>query len=415
MPRRAPGRLAVSLSIVAVAGCLAGAGPAAAHRPAHTVGPALTVGPAPTVGPAGLRFYAPAKLPPGPHGTLIWERPLHGSAALRHAANYAVLYKQVGIRGKLVPVSGIVSVPKGTPPKGGWPVITYAHGTTGIAPQCAPSRDSGPSSGAHGADAGIAPLLNTWIKDGYAVVRTDYEGLGGPGVHPYLIGRSEGYGVLDIVRAARQLVPALGNRIVISGHSQGGHAALWAASLAPRYAPNLHVLGTVAFAPQSHTAAGASVLRSISSTSLTGLAAMILRGVSVAYPALDINAILTPRGATLYPQTLTRCLGRLDQPTSLGGLPLNQLISSTADITPAIKDLALNDPDHLTIKGAVLIEQGLADTTVIPSFDQQLSQELARNGAKVTYHTYPGATHGGVLTAAAKDATAFLRRHLGRS
>jgi pimeloyl-ACP methyl ester carboxylesterase len=307
-----------------------------------------------------------------------------------------------------------VSVPKGTPPKGGWPVVTFAHGTTGIAPQCAPSRDTGPGSGADGADLGIAPLLNTWIKDGYAVVRTDYEGLGGPGVHPYLIGRSEGYGVLDIVRAARQLVPALSNRVIISGHSQGGHAALWAASLAPSYTPDLHLLGTVAFAPQSHTAAEATALRGVTSTSLTGLAAMILRGISVADPSLDINAILTPQGAALYPQTLTKCLDQLDQPNSLGALPLSELISQSADLTPEIKALALNDPDNLRIKGPVLIEQGLADTTVIPSFDQQLSQELTKNGAKVTYHTYAGATHSGVLTAAAKDATAFLRKHLGK-
>jgi pimeloyl-ACP methyl ester carboxylesterase len=399
--KRRTGRVALPLLIVVAVGCVAGAAIAATR-------------PAPKVGPSGLRFYSPGKLPAGPHGTLIWERPFKGVAALKGATNWLVLYKQVGVTGKPVAVSGIVSVPKGKAPKGGWPVVTWAHGTTGIAPQCAPSRDTGPGSGAYTTDTGTAPLFNTWIKDGFAVVRTDYEGLGGPGVHPYLIGRSEGDGVLDIVRAARQLVPALSNRMIISGHSQGGHAALWAASLAPRYTPDLHLLGTVAFAPQSHTAQEASVLRSVSSTALTGLAAMILRGISVGDPALNINAILTPQGAALYPQTLTKCLSQLDQPNSLGGLPLDQLISQSADLSPEIKELALNDPDNLKIKGPVLLEQGLADTTVIPSFDQELSQELAHNGAKVTYHTYPGATHGGVLTAAAKDATSFLRKHLGK-
>jgi pimeloyl-ACP methyl ester carboxylesterase len=394
-------RIALPVLIVVAVGCLAGAALAAKQ-------------PAPKVGPSGLKFYSPGKLPAGPHGKLIWERPFKGVAALKGATNWLVLYKQVGVTGKPVAVSGIVSVPKGKSPKGGWPVVTWAHGTTGIAPQCAPSRDTGSSSGADSTDKGTAPLFDTWIKDGYAVVRTDYEGLGGPGVHPYLIGRSEGDGVLDIVRAARQLDPALSNRVVISGHSQGGHAALWAASLAPSYTPDLHVLGTVAFAPESHTAQQASLLRSVSSTSLTGLAAMILRGVSVAYPRLNINALLTPQAAALYPQTLTKCLGQLDQPNSLGGLPLNQLVSQNADLTPVIKDLALNDPDNLKIKGKVLIEQGLADTTVLPPFDQELSQELAHDGAKVTYHTYPGATHSGVLTAAAKDATAFLRAHFGK-
>jgi pimeloyl-ACP methyl ester carboxylesterase len=397
-------RIAVALAVAVTTGALAAA--AVASSPTGT-------SPTPKVGPSGLRFYSPAKLPAGPHGTLIWERPFHGVAALRGATNYLVLYKQVGVDGKPVPVSGIVSIPKGKAPKRGFPVVTYAHGTTGIADSCAPSRDTGPASGAHEADTGIAPLLNTWIKDGYAVVRTDYEGLGTPGPHPYLIGHSEGYGVLDIVLAARHLDPALSNRIVISGHSQGGQAALWAASLAPTYTPSLKLLGTLAFAPQSHTAEEASFLKTVSTPALTPLAGMILRGIDIAYPSLHVSSLLTPAGAALYPQTLTRCLSQLESTSSLGGLPLNQLVSPQADLTAATKDIAANDPDNLRIKGSVLIEQGLADTTVLPPFDQQLYQELAKNGAKVTYHTWPGATHGGVLIAAAKDGTAFLKKRFG--
>jgi pimeloyl-ACP methyl ester carboxylesterase len=397
-------RIAVALTVVAGTGAVAAGAVAGTHTSTSA---------APKLGPSGLRFYTPSRLPAGPHGTLIWEHPFHGVAALKGATNSLVLYKQVGVRGQMVPVSGIVSVPKGKAPKGGWPVVTFAHGTTGIADQCAPSRDTGPASGADGADIGIAPLLNTWIKAGYAVVRTDYEGLGTPGPHPYLIGHSEGYGVLDIVLAARQLDPALSTRVIISGHSQGGQAALWAAALAPKYTPALHLLGTVAFAPQSHTAAEASFLKTITTTGLTPLAGMILRGIDVADPSLHVSSLLTPAGATLYPQTLTQCLNQLSSTSSLGGLPLDQLVLASADLSPAIKVITANDPDNLKIKGSLLIEQGLADTTVLPAFDQQLSQELAKNGAKVAYHTWPGATHGGVLIAAAKDATTFLKKHFG--
>jgi pimeloyl-ACP methyl ester carboxylesterase len=366
-----------------------------------------------TVGPTGPAFYnPPATLPAGGHGKLIWYRPYHGVAALRGASTYLVLYEQVAINGGLTAVSGLVSIPKGTAPAGGWPVITFAHGTTGIARACAPSEATGPASGGYEADVITAPLLDRWIKHGDAVVRTDYEGLGGPGVHPYLIGDSEGRGVLDIVTAARQLDPSISKRVVISGHSQGGHAALWAASLAPSYAPKLDVLGTVAFAPASHTQTEAQLLGAISSPALTPLAATILQGVNVAYPSLNVASLLTPAAAALFPDTLTECLNALSA-GPLGSLPLNQLVSSSANIAPVIAALTANDPDGLKIKAPVLIEQGTADTTVLPTFDQELSQSLTMAGDKVTYNTWPGATHGSVLTAAAKDATSFITKLFG--
>ena len=368
----------------------------------------------PATGPSGLRFYNPRKLPAGPHGTLIYQRAYRGPEALHRAVNTLVMYTQVGVHGKPVAVSGLVSVPRGRAPKGGWPVVSFAHGTTGIADTCAPTRATGPASGGYGSDVADASLFNTWIREGYAVVRTDYEGLGGPGVHPYLIGRSEGYGVLDMIRAARHLDPAIGNRVVLSGHSQGGHAALWAASLAPRYTPELHVLGTVAFAPQSHTPDEVGLLKSLSITSLSGIASLILRGVDAADPSLHVARLLTPRAAKLYPQTLTRCLSGLDTKKSFGGVPLDRMVRASANLAPVTAFLARNDPDSLHIKGRVLLEQGLKDTTVFPFFDLGLADDLAKQGATVTYHTYPGATHGSVIVAAAADATAFLRQAFGR-
>ena len=207
-------------------------------------------------GPSGTAFYTPPSPLPGKgHGGLIWARKLTGTAALKGGAgNRLVLYRSTGVTGKAIAVSGTVSVPKGRAPKGGWPVITWGHGTTGIADKCAPSRDSG-SNPAHGLISYAYPLLQRWLKAGYAVVRTDYEGLGTPGDHPYLIGRSEGRSMLDMVRAARKLDKRLGRRVVIAGHSQGGQSALFAAALAPKWTPELKVRGTLALAPVSHLAA----------------------------------------------------------------------------------------------------------------------------------------------------------------
>src|SRR3954452_13619121 len=86
-------------------------------------------------GPAGDAFYTPpSPLPGKTHGDAIWARGLTGAAALGSAhANELILYRSTGIDGKPVAVSGTVSIPRGKAPKGGWPVVTWAHGTTGIA------------------------------------------------------------------------------------------------------------------------------------------------------------------------------------------------------------------------------------------------------------------------------------------
>ena len=396
-------RRAASLAVAASLACIGVAAGTSIAKSSKTASP--------TVGPKGLAFYAPkGKLPKGSHGTLIWERRFSGGPALAGAKNYRVLYKQVGIHGTAVVVSGMVSIPNGQAPKAGWPVITWAHGTTGIADQCAPSRMAVYSS--DGPDA--MPLLTSWVKSGYAVLRTDYEGLGTPGPHPYLIGVSEGRGVLDIVRAARHLDPQLSDRVIISGHSQGGHAALWAASLAKSYTPEISLRGVIAFAPASHIATEAGFLKSVSATSLTGLAATIFRGLDIGYPSLHIASLLTPAAAALYPQTLTKCLNQLDAANSFGGLPLNQLVQQTANLAPAIADLQNNDPGKLKIGAPVVLAQGLADTTVLPAFTQQLSVSLAGVGDKVTLDTYKKATHATVLAAAKNAAATFLKRRLRR-
>ena len=141
-------------------------------------------------------------------------------------------------------MSGSLTLPKRKAPKGGWPVISYAHGTTGSADACAPSR----GYDTRGIVSYAYPLLRRWLKAGYAVVRTDYDGLGTPGVHTYVVGRSEGRAVLDVVRAAQRLGagPTAASPVGFYGYSQGGGGAAQAAQLAASYAPELQVKGTAA-------------------------------------------------------------------------------------------------------------------------------------------------------------------------
>jgi pimeloyl-ACP methyl ester carboxylesterase len=367
-------------------------------------------------GPSGDAFYTPPEpLAAGTHGDLIWARTLTGAAVAPGASSTkVVLYRSQGIDGQADAVSGIVSLPKGKVPKKGWPVITYAHGTTGIADQCAPSRDVA-GTPIHPYNAYILPLISRWLKAGYAVVRTDYEGLGTPGTHPYLIGNSEGRATLDIVRAARQLAPGLSKTTIISGHSQGGHAALFAAALAPSWTPDLKVRGTVAFAPASHLDDQIPLATVLTSPGggLSGLISDIGRGIVAANPSFDLGAVLSDQAKALYPQTETQCLPELSTATSFGGLSPKAIFKDGADLAPLAKLLDVQDPSHLKIKTPVLIEQGSADSTVIPLFTDALVNELKTNGTKsLTYTKVTGADHAGIVTAGAKSATAWIAKRL---
>jgi alpha-beta hydrolase superfamily lysophospholipase len=327
------------------------------------------------------------------------------------ASTKLVLYTSIAPHNKPTAVSGSVSVPKGKPPKGGWPVITYAHGTTGIADACAPSRNQ-EGDPAQGYISYVDPQLNAWLKAGYAVVRTDYEGLGTPAPHAYLVGAAEGRSVLDMVRAARRLDPRIGKRFLISGHSQGGHAALFAAGEAKRYVPDLALRGTVAYAPASHLKEQASLLPALTSpSSLTALATMIVRGASVASASVDPDALLSDQVLGYYPLLNKLCLSDLGAPSRLGGIAPSTMLRSGADLTALLKVLGKQNPAVKT-PAPVLIAQGDADATVYKAFTDPLVNELNAAGDDVTYSVYPGVDHGSIVAASEAEALAFYKAKL---
>lgn len=149
---------------------------------------------------------------------------------------------------KPVTVSGTALLPPGDPPAGGWPVMALAHGTSGILPECGPSLSPDLF--------GSATPAAGFVRQGFAVVVPDYEGLGAPGVHAYLDAKAAGRNVVDAVRALRAVRPgAVSDRWLMIGGSQGG-GAVWAANeQAAVRAPELHLLGAVALVPAADMSA----------------------------------------------------------------------------------------------------------------------------------------------------------------
>lgn len=179
-------------------------------------------------------------------GDILRSEPL--PIEITGAQAWRILYLSEQSNGQKSVVSGIIIAPTGPVPDGGRPVVAWAHPTMGMNQTCAPSRKTDPFSG--------MSWLQTMLANNWIIVATDYYGLGTPGVLPYLVGEIEAYDVINSVRAAIRLEDTgAGNRYALWGHSQGGHAVLWAAQISDEYAPELQLVGTAAAAPASELVA----------------------------------------------------------------------------------------------------------------------------------------------------------------
>jgi alpha-beta hydrolase superfamily lysophospholipase len=347
-------------------------------------------------------FYAvPARLPRGGPGTIIRAEVIPNFYA--GAVAYRVLYESTGFDGEPAAVSGVIVVPEGSPPRQGRKVIAFAHGTVGVASGCAPSLQG----------AGFAQIiegLGEFIAAGYVVAATDYAGLGTPGPHPYLVGRVEAMNVLDSVRAAHRLRQAhAGVQFAVWGHSQGGHASLFAGQIAAGYAPGLHLVGVAAGAPIP------SLLDLFKAGTATPvgriLVAMALTSWWRLYGDARVWEVLTPAGRRAAEQIAAYCVpGRELLSAVPAGLAQSvTLIKSPPWRSEPWRTISLqNSPGAAPTPVPVLLTQGTADRIVPAPVTVGFARRLCAEGDTVDLHLYPGVEHLEAGIVVAPDVAAWI-------
>ncbi len=359
---------------------------------------APAAGPAPIPAPPGLPAFYSVPLPiPVQAGKLMKSQLLTVSGL--HGTMYRVMYASQSVYGKPVAVTGVIAVPNGTPPFGGFPVVSWGHGTNGMADVCAPSLNPGSD----------IPLANNLLDQGWVVTASDYQGEGTPGLMPYLAGFSAGRNTIDIVKAARQLPAAHSSiRYVVWGHSEGGQTAMFALKLAAAYAPGLRLKGVVAGAPPSQFQFIYSVLKN---SPYRYYLLMAAGGLNAAYG--DINAplpqVLTPLGLQQIPKLDKGCTGYLVQ--QFGSLTTDSLVKKDPFTVPAWKQRLIgNDPGQFTTASAapLLMIQGGSDEQIPVVSTQLLASHLCTLGQVVQRWVYPGQSHAGVIAPSANDMIQWI-------
>jgi len=333
-------------------------------------------------------FYTPPADLPAEPGVLLASEPFTRSVP-EGAHAWRILYTTTGVGEEAAVASALVVTPDSAGPH---PVIGWTHGTTGVATGCAPSLLPEPFV------SGAMPDLQASLDAGWAIVATDYIGLGTAGDHEYVVGEPAGHAELDALRAARQLDGTdLADETVIWGHSQGGHAALWTAGLAADYAPELDILGVAAMAPAANLPA---LLESFAGNSLSLLfGAFVLKGYDAAYEDVRTADYVVPSARIVIDEVARRCLvdpGTLVSVVQAGlsGGPVWSRDPSTGPLGARADE---NVP-RLPIAFPVLIAQGLADPLIVPDAQRDYVEELCAHGQSLDYRTYEGRDHMGVVT-----------------
>ncbi|MBN8995667.1 MAG: alpha/beta fold hydrolase [Rhizobiales bacterium] len=336
--------------------------------------------------PATADFYdvTPAELPGAPGSIIRFEV---RNLAPAGATVFRLLYRSTDPEGHPVAVSAIAIRPEGETPAGGRDVVAWAHATSGVVRPCAPSlREDG-----YAEIPGLADLLG----HGYAVVATDYPGLGTAGPHPYLIGASEAHAVLDSVRALAGIRDiGASNRFIVWGHSQGGQAALFTGQLAERYAPDLRLLGVVAAAP-------ATELGQLFDDDLTSAAGKVLTAMTLyawnklyGFPLAEaVDAPAIPEVERIGETCIDSIVGDLEDLESQRPLKHKFLKIDPAKQPPWADVTAANVPGQEPIRVPVFIAQGLADKIVHPSVTEEFVTILCARDTTVRFLKVPDVGH----------------------
>jgi hypothetical protein len=323
-------------------------------------------------------FYLLGPVTPGPDGELLRSLELFAPSGYRL---WAVLYRSRGVQDEPIAVSGLVLAPD-PDPESPRPVLSIAHGTTGLADQCAPSRSL--DKRIELIAAGIPAAADGWV-----VAATDYAGLGTPGQHPYIDGPTEGRAQLHAAIAATQLPDAVASTTVgLQGISQGGHSTLWAAQLAATEAPGLDVVGAVAAAPAGDLRAMADWAYSGDETRDSwGNTITVARAWSDVYD-LPLDQLLTPAGLEAASALDVRCRVTPE--------------SQPLQISEAISDawsarLEANTPGATQASMPILYLQGTADVQIPLVSAHATVNRLCAVGSVVDYREIEGADHAGAL------------------
>jgi pimeloyl-ACP methyl ester carboxylesterase len=339
------------------------------------------------------KFYdTPDPLPAGKPGELIRSEPFDEYHLPDEVSAVRILYHSRSPHGEDVAVSGVVLVPDGTPPAGGWPVIAWAHKFSGTARQCAPSLLRNLNEG---------PLLSMYAGLGYAVVASDYAGLGTSFPYAALDMRSNALDVIYSVAAARAAVPLLGTKWVSAGYSLGAQVAAGVAEAESEIGdPNY--LGAVAI---SGIAEPQELFELLSQGPDSSMLVFLARGIRTVFPEFRVEDMLRDKAMKLY-----QFLGNACEASQGPELAASDMLKPGWENNPSVKEfLVRNSLGRKPARGPLLVISGESDADVPLALVAKAVARLCEQKDSALFVKYPGPNASAVLGNSVSEQVSWIR------
>jgi len=335
-------------------------------------------------------FYdAPHPLPMGKPGELIRSEPSNQYSIPYELSVLRILYHSRTSHGEDVAVSGVVLIPDGKPPAGGWPVVAWAHEFRGMARQCAPTLIR---------NLGVGPLLAMYANLGYAVVATDYAGLGSDSGKSVEDMESNARDVIYSVAAARTAVKEIGVKWIAVGAFQGALASIGVAESEIR---DPGYRGSIA---TSGLADAHSRYQRLGEDSSARMMLVLASTLKTLYPEFQLSEMLTDAALPAYKHAEESCGAEIDLGFN------NEMIKPGWEKGHFVKDFfQRNSPSQKTANGPLLVISGELDKVVSLDMTTKTVDRMCKKGDRVLFLKYPNLDASGVMGASAADQISWIK------
>lgn len=375
----------------------------------------------PTPPPEDPFYTPPSTLPRGRKGrpgTIIRSRPVC-IADLEVPVPYAawqIMYMSTGSETKHGKPSELKAVPSVDTALIIEPLVEDATGSRPLVSyQEAEDSDSTLKAPSYTLREGTSWDNAVWqpmLAQGWEIVVPDFEGP----KSAYGAGPLAGHGVLDGIRAAENFSATDGlqgsaTHVGLSGYSGGAQATAWASELAPRYAPELQIVGVAEGGVPGEIKEDFDTINN--GILAPGLAFAVALGVNAEYPnylpesllnsaGLALAAKMRATGETGYPNTYPK--ESVSDYTNCGCNPVEepQQFPRVAQLIP-VENLGSHIP-----AAPLYIYHDYNDELLPIGGVERLVQKYCEGGATVDFRVYAGDEHVSNAIIGAPEAMAYL-------